>query len=318
MKTLRNTNIYKKRAREEGVTSNAIYKRMRKEKNDSHCGEKKRGRPRSTDSEDDRWIKARAKRLKMKSSKDHAKALKKYRARTVTPRTIRNRLLSFGLKSKWESKKPLLTQAHKEKRLRFAQDNAERDWKAVLFSDEASCWLGRRRKRVRVGPGEHPTCPTLKYPQKLHMWACISYHGVGKIYTFRENLTGDLYRTILRKAMLPSARTLFPKRMASTWGFQQDRDPKHTSKICQKFLNDKTVRVLWNPPQSPDLNPIENLWTPFKDKIAEKNPKNLDQLEKAIHTVWPTLEIPLLRSLIQSMPRRLEAVITNRGGHTTY
>lgn len=318
METRQNTNQYKKRARQEGVTYGAIYKRMRNEKASHGSGKKKRGRPPVTDVQDDIFIQKRAKRLKTKSARDHAWALRKYRRRSISPRTVINRLLSVGLKSKWQRKKPLLTQSHRGKRLLYAHQNAGRDWKGVLFSDETSIWLGQRRKRVRASSGVCPTCPTVKYPPKLNIWACISYFGPGQIYNFRENMTGELYKTILEKVMLPSAYSLFPDARSSSWVFQQDRDPKHTSKKCQRFLADKGVRVLWNPPQSPDLNCIENIWATLKDQVAERCPKNLNQLETVVQEVWAKLKMTHLRSLINSMPRRLEEVIKNDGGHIKY
>ena len=101
--------------------------------------------------------------------------------------------------------------------------------------------------------------------------------------------------------------------------FMQDGAPCHRAKIVTQFLKSKKIRILDWPGNSPDLNPIENLWSILKDKVSEKQPTSAKMLEQAIKEVWVReLSNEYCQSLVESMPRRLEAVIKAKSGPTKY
>jgi hypothetical protein len=74
------------------------------------------------------------------------------------------------------------------------------------------------------------------------------------------------------------------------------------------------------PPNSPDLNPIENLWHILRTNIKKREPKPMKKQEliDALQEEWKRLDMDKINKLIESMPRRMQAVIDARGGSTHY
>lgn len=67
------------------------------------------------------------------------------------------------------------------------------------------------------------------------------------------------------------------------------------------------------PAQSPDLNPIENLWEEVDRKINRSNATNLEQLWVEIQAAWNAITPERCQTLISSMNRRCQAVIDAKG-----
>ena len=121
------------------------------------------------------------------------------------------------------------------------------------------------------------------------------------------------YTEILETKMLPWYRG----RNCSF--FMQDGAPCHKSGHSMGWLAEKEVRVLDWPGNSPDLNPIENCWHIMKNKLEQKEKKNLDELKQEIVNIWCTEITPeYCRALARSMPSRCAAVIKAQGGATKY
>ena len=102
--------------------------------------------------------------------------------------------------------------------------------------------------------------------------------------------------------------------------FQQNNDPKHISKKATQWFEDNDIQVLVWPAQSPDINPIEHLWVHLKRALQKylTPPKGMHELWERVVEEWNGILVETCQKLIESMPRRIQAVIRERGGYIEY
>ena len=92
----------------------------------------------------------------------------------------------------------------------------------------------------------------------------------------------------------------------------------HTGKATLEWFKRKHLNVLEWPSQSPDLNPIENLWYDLKISVHQRNPSNLKELEQFFLEEWAKIPVGRCAKLIETYPKRLAAVIAAKGFLKTY
>ncbi|GMF39267.1 unnamed protein product [Phytophthora fragariaefolia] len=100
--------------------------------------------------------------------------------------------------------------------------------------------------------------------------------------------------------------------------FVQDGAPAHRAKATTLYLKELKLESMGDPPQSPDLNPIENLWGIAKAELHKTPATDLDDLREKLATISYKIPVGTVQKLIYSMPARLDAVRKEKGGCTRW
>src|SRR5262249_49343092 len=152
----------------------------------------------------------------------------------------------------------------------------------------------------------------------IMIWGCMTAQGPGQMYQIEGTMNGDIYRDILKNHLLGTIRHYRLRRADVI--FQHDNDPKHTAEATKKWPKKRRLKVLYWPPQSPDLNPIEHLWGNLKRRLAgyENHPTATGVQWERAKVEWSKITEEECMALIESMPRRIDAVLKAKGGPTKY
>jgi len=283
------------------------------------------GRKRITSARDDRQIK----KVIEKNRKMPARKLKtvlEEQGVNVSLNTLRRRSYEQGFKCRRPLKKPKLTPAMIKKRLTWAKNHSafsQDDWNKVVFSDESTFEILADKAqfvRRRTGEQHHPECvvTTVKHPTSIMVWSCISTKGTGRLYIVQGTMKQDQYKTVLQTRLIPQLREWFPNGERVT--FMQDGAPCHTAKSIKEFLVNENIPLLEWPGNSPDMNPIESIWELVKRRVSAEIITTKQKLTERLIEVWcrdPEVK-ELTLNCINSMPRRVKALLKSKGASTKY
>lgn len=126
------------------------------------------------------------------------------------------------------------------------------------------------------------------------------------------------YTHMLQHDLFPELRELFKAAGKKKFYLQQDGASIHTSKATQYLLDKEGVETFKWPPNSPDLNIIENLWAIVSRRLEKRTLSSFDEFKNALREEWAAVSLDEIRNLFHSIDRRLKLVVELDGMPTPY
>ncbi|GFT77922.1 transposable element Tc1 transposase [Trichonephila clavipes] len=248
----------------------------------------RRGRshpPQCTTSREDRQIVCMAVTDCSVTSRTISQHIESVTHHSVSARTIRRRLQQSGLSARRPLLGLLLTQNHRRLRRQWCDERRMwvAEWNEVVFTDDSRICLKHHDSRIRV---------------------------------WRHNGERMLNSCVMHRHTGPASGIMG----LATAIFQQDNAQPNVARIVQRFFVNHQMELLPWPARSPDLSPIENMWSMVAQQLTQITPPAAtpDQLWQRVEAAWSAEPQEHIQSLFESMPRRVAAVISNNGGYSGY
>lgn len=251
--------------------------------------------------------------------------------------TVRKAAAAQGFHKRRKRCKPFLNTKAIAKRSQWVKDNKEQDWRRVIFTDESAIEMGldiTTRWTIRQ-PGQQYLPQHLQRSfrssrKSLMVWGAIA-HGKkwplvrlsippSEVQEKGKGMNGAKYvRLVLNGPLKRAARQLRTARWRDIL-VVEDGAPCHSCKLAKEARAKLGISSLIHPPSSPDLNPIENVWSLLKTKVSQLPTRatNLDMLWEQVQACWADIDQQYINNLIDDMPTRVEEVRNARGEITSF
>lgn len=272
------------------------------------------GRPKTFTKRDARAVKYHAARGVVMSSAAVARDMKQDR------RNVSHALRSAHFHAYSDRAVPVIDKRFKDQRKALYDQIEQIDWENVVYTDEKT-FACHPDGRVKIYARSIQECMRKHKSVKMRrwfsvrVWGAVSSRGTGPLIFLTGPWGSQQYvDQVLRPALgderairrLHNSHGYIPKR----WRFQQDNDRVHWGGVVQSFFKDHHIPVLKWPARSPDLSPIENVWSMMARKIREEQVLqggawNVSRLRSAISAAWSSITPEQCRALCVSVPGRL-------------
>lgn len=242
----------------------------------------------------------------------------------VSADTVRRGLREGGLRAIEKKKKPALTEKQQKARYEWAlrhQHWTMDDWRRVIWSDEVRIALygSDGRSWAWKAPDAPLQREHVRQTKKfgggsIMVWSCISWQGIGFMSLIEGTMNGELYLEVMKDELWQSIDEagLNPREVI----YMHDNASPHTTKTNVEWLDKQPFKTMVWPANSPDLNPIENMWSRLKYKLFHEYddpPKGINMLWDRTVETWYNIERDEVRKYMETMPKRVQHVLKSKG-----
>lgn len=288
-----------------------------------------KGRPSVCTERDVRAVLRHARQHRFDSIPTIASVISNSCHKNISPSTVRRVLRRGGVRRYIAMRKPALNARQRRARLAFAHAHSNwtvSQWRKILFTDEKLFKIFSNRRGFFVSRNRsekyHPDCllGTTKSGPQVHVWGAIGWYGCAPLKKVPASLNAVRYQQLIindiEKVGKRYSARLWNRHV--NWELMQDNAPAHRARTTSTFLAAKGVSVLDWPGNSPDLNPIENVWGYVQSRIPRTPMRNAEHLWEHVQAAWSRVPRSYIQKLFLSMPSRIQCVIAGKGYPTRY
>ena len=165
-------------------------------------------------------------------------------------------------------------------------------------------------------PRRRPTTETEEeYKQRVQEWEAGKPHP--RDVTVQGNAMTQVYYVDRLLPIYCDAVKAMEEIDDKPWLLQEDGDPSHGMRkagLAQAYKAERNIKNLRHPAQSPDLNPIEGIWSIIKQRLRYRIFDSDDEMKAALQDEWASITMEQIRERIAAMPSRCARLIKSNGG----
>ena len=235
-------------------------------------------------------------------------AAKNHLKKHPTSRTIRNYRKKLGFQKKKTRKKAILRKENKIKRLNYAMKYKNYKWRNQIFIDETDIELYHDAPTGYYKKNQIPVIHNPRKSPKIKLICGISRKGPIFLRCYHSTLDAKKFVRI----MVDLKKHIYSKYNDPT--IVLDNATPHTAHYTKRMLQ-RHYKLLYIPPQSPELNPIEKAFEFFKKRVINSDPKNVKMLISVTKKNWKKISKDECNRTILQLQNECQVIINNKGGN---